>query len=280
MVITLNRTHIGVGPTAELSLRVSVATLSRVVFPHPDSGITLLALEHKATLIPNCDPGRVEVKAQPFGGAIRIINPQRLLAQVSSFNFDSQRSQAESDFRVYIQPSTWSALRDFCLDNMGLPGSLVLESDPSRELVEEFNDTLGIHLGPQQYAVTAVDMVVENESAPTANINAIGKLTTRIYQVYEVQILDPRLRAMMIANCVSHPGQVLNQLALAESKGGRQGRANGIFVAPVADIRTAYLARPADERGLPMPFGDTHLAGNVAAVLEDVTVSKYLHYRK
>ncbi len=50
-MIVVNDPIIGVGPTAELSLRVSVSTLSRVVFPHPADGVPMLALEHKATLV-------------------------------------------------------------------------------------------------------------------------------------------------------------------------------------------------------------------------------------
>ena len=40
-----------IGATDELSLRVSVATLVRVLFEHPKNGDLMLALERKATLL-------------------------------------------------------------------------------------------------------------------------------------------------------------------------------------------------------------------------------------
>ena len=45
-----NRDEIGVGPTEDLSLRVSVATLVRVLFENRDDGDLMLALERKATV--------------------------------------------------------------------------------------------------------------------------------------------------------------------------------------------------------------------------------------
>ena len=48
--MTVNPDEIGVGATDELSLRVSVATLVRVLFKNPSDDELLLALERKATL--------------------------------------------------------------------------------------------------------------------------------------------------------------------------------------------------------------------------------------
>ena len=62
----------GVGRTAELRLRVSVATLARVVFPNPGDNLPMLALEQKGTVATEDGQQRVIVRAQPFGGAIRI----------------------------------------------------------------------------------------------------------------------------------------------------------------------------------------------------------------
>ncbi len=46
-------------------LRVRVATYNQVVFPHPENGVTMLALERKATVLKD---GSVSVRAQPLGG--------------------------------------------------------------------------------------------------------------------------------------------------------------------------------------------------------------------
>jgi hypothetical protein len=73
-VIAVIEEAINVGPTDELCLRVSVATLSRVDFSRPEDGIPMLALENKATWEPGDGESRVVVIAQPFGGSIRILN--------------------------------------------------------------------------------------------------------------------------------------------------------------------------------------------------------------
>jgi hypothetical protein len=103
----------GVGPTEGLSLRVSVATLDRVIFKRPADGTLMLALERKATLIGDTDKRSVYVRAQPFGGAVRILSLDALREVVDAFKFDSNRSEAEQDFRLLIQPVAWEAVKQF-----------------------------------------------------------------------------------------------------------------------------------------------------------------------
>src|SRR5574341_1303411 len=141
----------GIGATGELSLRVSVATLVRVVFKHPSHGAWMLALERKATLRETENGRVVEVKSQPFGGAIRILDVDAIHDLIGDFHFDSERSRTEQDFRLFIRPSSWSELREFCLEHLMIVDDPILETDPSRELTEEFADTLNIHLKPEQY---------------------------------------------------------------------------------------------------------------------------------
>src|SRR4026207_472329 len=103
----------GIGATPELSLRVSVATLVRVVFKHPLNGEWMLTLERKATL----QNDKVEIKSQPFGGAIRILDVNALHDLIGGFHFDSERSRSEQDFRLFIRPSSWSMLRESCIEH-------------------------------------------------------------------------------------------------------------------------------------------------------------------
>src|ERR1700690_705437 len=97
----------GIGATEELSLRVSVATLVRVLFRNPRDGDLMLALERKATLHKAENERIVEVKCQPFGGAIRILDLKRIQGLIGDFHFDSERSRSEQDFRIFIGPSEW-----------------------------------------------------------------------------------------------------------------------------------------------------------------------------
>src|SRR6266496_4462703 len=107
----------GIGATSELSLRVSAATLARVLFENPRDGDLMLALERKATLYEAKNERVVEVKSQPFGGAIRILDLNMMRDLIGDFHFDSKRSRSEQDFRIFIRPSDWEVVRQFCLQH-------------------------------------------------------------------------------------------------------------------------------------------------------------------
>jgi hypothetical protein len=265
------------GPTAELTLRVSVATLSRVVFQHPDDAVLMLALEHKGTLVPGDSGSQVIVKAQPFGGAIRImdLNPVRKIA--GTFNFDSEKSRAEGDFRLYIRPASWEAVRDFSIQQIRAGTGSILENDPARELAEEFEDALGIQLKASQYSLNSIGITLENEPAPSANPRAAGYPTARIYQVDEVRIQDKSLCRLIAENSRKYPSRVLSDLAQDHAHAGGQGRANAMLAAAIEQVREAILAAPWNQRGESLKFKDTLLDGNVGALFDDIPVPRYFH---
>ena len=132
----------GIGATKELSLRVSVATLVRVLFENPWDGARMLALERKATLHQADNGHVVEVKSQPFDGAIRIRDLGMLQELIGDFHFDNENSRSEQDFRIFIRPSSWSAVRQVCIQHLNYVDDPIFETDPGRELAEEFVDTL------------------------------------------------------------------------------------------------------------------------------------------
>ena len=103
----MNPDEFGVGPTQELSLRVSVATLVRVLFENPGDGELILALERKATLHRTDAGEAVRVKAQPFGGAVRILDLAALRRLIGDFHFYTERPQADQDLRIFIRPGVW-----------------------------------------------------------------------------------------------------------------------------------------------------------------------------
>ena len=183
----------GVGATKELSLRVSVATLVRVLFENPRDGDLMLALERKATLHTDGNGHVIEVKSQPFGGAIRIRDLRILRDLIGDFHFDSERSRSEKDFRIFIRPSDWEVVREFCLQHFKRIDDPVLETDPGRELAEEFADALKISLKPDQYIHKPVGTVIEHNAAPAENIHTKGYLTARVYRIFEAYISDSSL---------------------------------------------------------------------------------------
>lgn len=265
------------GAAGELSLRVSVATLVRVIFEHPHDGELMLALERKATVLEEAGRQRVRVRAQPFGGAIRFRSLTPLRTLIGDFLFDSERSRAESDFRILIRPAAWDAIRQFCLRHFTEVDDPVLESDPARELAEEFAEALTISLKPDQYRQKPVRIIVENRPAPTHNLRAPGYGTARIYRIFEARIVDASLSRAMLANSERYSDQDLHEQALAGARvrNGRRGRANAVLALPLKLLTEAYLAMSPEARAAPVTFNNHQLDGNVPAVLESVAVPNY-----
>lgn len=263
------------GAAGELSLRVSVATLVRVVFEHPRDGEWMLALERKATVLEEAGRQRVAVRAQPFGGAIRFRSLTPLQALIGDFLFDSERSRSKYDFRILIRPAAWDTVRQFCLQHFTDVYDPVLESDPARELAEEFADALAVGLKPDQYRQQPVGIIVENRPVPTPSLRSAGYGTARIYRIFEARIVDASLAQAMLANSARYSDQDLHEQALAEVRNGSRGRANAILALPLKRLTETYLALSPEARAAPVIFNNHQLHGNVPAVLESVAVPNY-----
>ena len=251
---------------------MSVATLVRVLFEHPQNGEWMLALERKATVRDEAGRQRVHARAQPFGGGIRFRRLAPLQSLIGDFLFDSERSRSESDFRILIRPAAWDAVREFCLQHFQDADDPVLETDPARELAEEFADALAINLQPDQYQQRPVGVVVADGPASTQNPRAPGFDTARIYRVFEARILDASLSRAMLANSERYSDQDLHALAWADARNGGLGRANAVLVLPLKRLTEAYMAMPPEARAAPFTYSNHQLDGNVPAVLEGVSV--------
>jgi hypothetical protein len=270
-----NHDEIGVGATDDLSLRVSVATLVRVLFENPKDGELILVLERKATLLKDKSGRSVQVIAQPFGGAIRLLDLKSLRDIIGDFHFDSEESRFEQDFRIFIRPSDWSVVRELCIQHFSRADDPVLESDPTRELAEEFADALKINLKPDQYSLRPVGTLTEDDPTPTENFHARGYPTARAYRIFEARILDFSLSHAIKRNSENHSNHDLRDRALVDARNGGDGRANAMLTLPLNLIRDAYVALSPQARNAPISFQDNQLDGSVAAVLEGVTMPKY-----
>lgn len=269
------QSEVGIGATDELSLRVSVAALVRVLFEHPREDELMLALERKATLLEEDGQQLVDVRSQPFGGATQINDLGALQKRIGKFHFDSEESRAEQDFRIFIQPEDWDEVREFCLGQLSQPDESVLEADPTRELAEEFADTLKMSLKRDQYSYQVVGTVLEDYPSPTANTRARGYPTARMYGIFEVRILDPALASALVKNSKGCSDQNLQQLAWEDFRNGGSGRANAVLTLPLKEINALYVSIPPDARTRPVLFQNHQLDETVASILEGVSVPKY-----
>lgn len=258
----------------DLSLRVSVALLNRVVFPHPLNETLILALERKATVLGDRE-NNIRVCAQPFGGVVNLLNPAPLREIVGEIQFDSEESKQEQDFRILIPPSKWEEVKLYCLRHLENPDDVELESAPHRELVEEFEETLNVNLKPDQYTYQPAGFVIENGPVPTNHVDVQGQLTVRLYRIFEVCILEATLCRTMLTVSQRYSDQYLRRLALKDFQNGGRGRANSIVTLPLSLVVECYLALPPDERYQKIKVENHDLDESVMAILGDVQVPQY-----
>ncbi len=249
-------------------LRVSVATYNQVIFPHPENGAAMLALERKATALKD---GSVNVRAQPFGGGVRILNPHPLKEMLGEIQFDSEHSEKEQDFRILIQPSQWDVVKRYCLFHLENPDDTELESTPARELIEEFDETLGVDLKSEQYMLQPIGFVIENNPVWTENWYAQGQLTVRVYRTFNVQIRDESLCKTIVAGNQQISDQEFGKLALD----GGKDRANSVLALPLSLVTEAYLALPPEMRYRRIKVENHELDESVLVILKEVNVPQY-----
>src|ERR1044071_9715604 len=226
-------------------LRVSVATYNQVIFPHPDDGTLMLALERKATSLSD---GSLSVRAQPFGGGIRILNPIPLQRIIGKLQFDSERSKQEQDFRILIPPAKWELIKQYCLQHLADEDNVELEAEPDRELTEEFMETMKVKLSPSQYTVQPLGFVIENNPVRTTNEYARGQLTVHLYRTFRTQITDPVLCRIMLSISQLYSDQALGDLASNDFEQGNRGRMNTILTLSLETVRESYRALAPDIR--------------------------------
>jgi hypothetical protein len=253
-------------------LRVSVATYNRVIFRHPDDGTLMLALERQATVVSD---GSVNVRAQPFGGGIHILNPTPLQKIIGKLQFDSEQSKHEQDFRILIPPSKWEMIKEYCLRHMKDEEDIELETEPDRELTEEFFDTIKVKLNPGQYTVQPQGFVIENNPVRSENVHARGQLTVHLYRIYEIQVVDAMLCRIMLTISQLYSDQELGALALQDFENYGKGRFNTILVLPLERVMDSYLALASESRYKETTVDQHVLDESVLAILHDVDIPEY-----
>jgi hypothetical protein len=255
-------------------LRASVGTFNQVLFPHPEDGTRMLALERQATVRKD---GSVSIRAQPFGGGVRILNPTRLQTIIGKIQFDSERSKQEQDFRILIPPSKWELIKEYSLHHLEFEEEedSEIESGPDRELTEEFMETINVKLNGGQYTVQPMGFVVENKPVQSKNDYALGQLTVHLYRVFKVQMIDSSLCRVMWSVSQLYSDQELGERALQNLEYGGKGRANTILTLPLDQVKESYLALAPEMRYQKIVIDNHELDESVLAILEDIEVPQY-----
>ena len=253
-------------------LRVSVAILNRVVFLHPQNAVLMLALERKATVLSR---NNIQVRAQPFGGAVRILNPAHLQEILGDLQFYSDRAKHEQDFRILIPPSNWEEVKRYCLRHLQNPMDRELESLPHRELQEEFLETIQVHLHRNQYTFQSLGSVVEGNPIPTDNAEIPGLPTVRLYRIFEVRVMDELLCKKMVSASQAHSDRDLEMLAVKDLQNGGRGRANSILTLPLHVVTESCLEFASEVAHRKTVIENHELDVSVLAILGEGNVPQY-----
>lgn len=234
-----------------------------------------LALERQATLLERNGELHVLIKCQPFGGAVRIHNLLPLRRLIGDFHFDSERSRNEQDFRIFIRPAYWEAVKEFCRLHFENEDHSTLESSPERELTEEFSEALGVDLAPEQFASRPLGTVIEDNPSPTENSDAWGYQTVRVYRIFEAHLLDPNLCQKMVETSERYSDQDLRRRAREDVQKGGQGWASAVLALPLEQVMEFYLSLSPKSRDAPVAFMNHLLDETVCTILDGVSAPKY-----
>lgn len=261
--------EIGVGATEELSLRVSVATLVSVLFDHPENGRTMLALERTATLREVKGRPEVTVRASPFGGAVRLTDPQALEERIGHFHYDSLRSRQERDFRIQVHPTSWGKVKEVCREHLQGTENGILDSSPERELAEEFEDSLNVKITTGGYHLKSRGLIVEDLPVETDNVRAEGLPTVRVYYVFEARMEAPEIIRMVLANSSGYSDKDLEKMAWEDALHGGKGRANAVLVLGLDELSGVYQSIATHLPDEPIRVRGHQLDRSVLAVVEE-----------
>jgi hypothetical protein len=274
----LYKNKIGIGVTKELSMRVSVGVLVRLLFINPETGNQMLALERTATLSIKMERPVVIVKAKPFGGGVQLINPLKLKDLIGNFHYDSERSYQEGDFRILINPAYWGIIKEICKTHLNETEPGILDSSPENELAEEFEDSLKFKLTPDQYNWKQQELIIEDLPLETDNTYAQGLSTVRVYYISEARIISPEIILMMMRNSRRYTDKDLHKMAIENAKRGGKGRANAILILDKDQIMDTYYSIPLEKRSEPVYIGGHQLSDNVPAILDKIKHPRYQRY--
>jgi len=232
----------------------------------------MLALERQGTVL---EDGTVNVRGQPFGGGIHILNPTPLQKIIGKIQYDSERSKNEQDFRILIPPSKWELIKEYCLRHLKDEEDIDLETEPDRELIEEFFETIKVKLNLGQYTVQPQGFVIENNPVRSENAYARGQLTVHLYRIYEVQIVDPTLCQILLTISHLYSDPEVAALAQQDSDNYGKGRFNTVLTLPLDSVMDTYLALGREERYREITVEQHVLDESVLAILPDVDVPQY-----
>ena len=166
-------------------------------------------------------------------------------------------------------------IKEYCLRHLKDEEDIELESDPDRELTEEFFETIKVKLSLGQYTVQPQGFVIENHPVRSGNMYARGQLTVRLYRIYEVRIVDAMLCRIMMTVSQLYSDQDVGRLALQDFENYGKGRFNTILTLPVDRVTDAFRALIPEERYREIIVDDHVLEESVLAILADVDVPQY-----
>jgi hypothetical protein len=196
---------------------------------------------------------------------------------LGELNFYSVHSQEEADFRLLIPASGWEAVKEYCLAHLAKLDDAYLESAPARELSEELLEAVHVDLRIEQYSIHRMGFVIEDPTSLALHDHAGGRPTARIYNLFEVMIIDAALiRRILEANRRTSARDMIS-LALKGHQNRRKGWINSVLTLPIQLVMEEYLRLPKEARFRTVNIENHWLDASTLAILPEVEVAQYRH---
>lgn len=155
-------------------------------------------------------------RLKPFGGGLKLENPEALLALLK-FNYLTAKAKQEQDFRLLIENRNWETIRHFAIHNLKHPETGILESNPTRELGEELCIALGIPLLQEQASSSNYYYLIREMLGINHSETIIAHSPSYISTLEPAPIIDnqyPGVEHRVKINYI-HNGQVLDSKLIA-----------------------------------------------------------------
>ncbi|MFZ0455919.1 MAG: hypothetical protein WAM24_19380, partial [Ignavibacteriaceae bacterium] len=199
---------------------------------------------------------------------------------IGEFNYDSELSKQEKDFRVLVRPESWVKIKGICREHLTGLEKTVIDISPNRELSEEFEDSLRIKLTSENYYLKLLGMAIEEKPDETENIRSKGIPTVRVYYIYLAEIISSGIIKMMLANSKQYSDNDLRKIAMEEKRKGGKERVNAGLTLEPDELGAIYSSLQFKRNNEPVYFGQHRLSGNVPVIIEGYKLFQISTFQK
>ncbi len=253
---------------AQNKVRVSVGSLTLLTISDPLDQKEYFAFERRAT--GSSERGRKtwSTKSVPFGGAIKIKDKSALVDLIGDFDFDSDESRENNDFRIIVDRRKWKKIKIFCERSISQNNKRVIDFDPFDEIKEEIWKPTKIEVTRKKLSTKRIGTFANDFPVPTENINTPGKQTYRFYCLYNTRVVDQQLAKKLLKHADLRMDKECGFTAIKSRRTKGDGRYNSILMVGKKEFEEFISSQAQKEIKSGFHYKNFWMAGNVATLFK------------